>query len=86
MSTSEEKYVDKAVGILVLEKGETEDGQQFWALLSIRPSAYDSFVEAKKQSGYVLTDYGDVLRYRMGMAEPTPAELKQMGDDFGFQA
>lgn len=86
MTTTEEKFIDQEVGILVLEQGETEDGQTFWALISVRPSQYEAFQKAKEKGGYVLTDYADVLRYELGQAEPTVEVLQEMADQFGFQA
>lgn len=87
---SAQERIDDEVGFAVLVQGEIK-GEPFWAYLSVFPSQYDAFVEVQKtDEPYRLTDYGDILEYKIGEESPSAEIMKAMeekyGVDHGFES
>ncbi len=81
-SEAELKEADEYADILVLTRGETANGKDFHAYVSIPPSKFPAFLEVEKRGNYALSDYGEVLHVGDGL-EPSEETKKEMQEKHG---
>ncbi len=76
--------IDKELGFVTLVTGEIES-RAFWAYLSVFPSKYEEFLDVNKSGqGYIMTDYGDILKFGMDEKEPAESIKNEMLTTYGI--
>ncbi len=76
------KRADESVRIIVLTRGELEDGRPFYAYVLMPPSKYPQFMEAEKKGNYVLEDFGEVVSFG-NEKNPPPEVVIEMYKKYG---
>ena len=74
MTTTDIEAADAMGDIVLLCRGKRENGNPFWAYLSIKPSKARAFKEAQARGSFYLEDFGKLLEW--GEGEEVPADMK----------
>ena len=78
------KAADQEIGFAVLIRGELK-GEPFWAYASILPSRYEEFLNViQREEPYILTEYGEILEYKLGETEPTDEVKARIEETYGI--
>ena len=70
--------------IIVLDRGEMENGSFYWAYIAIKPSRYKEFMRITgERRPIVLDEFGEILKH--GFDEHVPQEaIDAMREEYGF--
>lgn len=66
---------DALTDIILLCRGKRENGNPFWAYLSIKPSKAKAFKEAQMRGNFFLEDHGTILLW--GEGDDVPDDIKK---------
>jgi hypothetical protein len=72
---STQSMADLMCTVVVLCRGENEQGHHFWAYLGIKPSMARAFHEACEHDYFNLEEYGTVIEY--GEGDDVPAAVRK---------
>ena len=66
---------DALADIILLCRGKRENGNPFWAYLSLKPSKAKGFKEAQQRGNFYLEDYGTIIMW--GEGSDVPENIKK---------
>jgi len=70
--------------LIVLDRGQLEDGTPYRACVAVKPSKYREFMQlGKTRQPRRISDYGAILKYGLERGVPD-AVRKAMKDEYGF--
>ncbi len=77
------KQADKSSLLVVLSRGRTAEGKDFYAYLGILPSNYEKFRKAETEGNFSLEDYGTIIYWDYAK-EPPKEIMKMMEKKYGI--
>ncbi len=76
--------MESAASLMLLTRGNSEDGIPFWAYMYIRTSMAESFKQARDRGDICIGDYGTIIEW--GEGENPPEDIRtRMERDFGMR-
>lgn len=77
------KFLDEKARIIVLVRGELEEGGPYYAYLALMPSKADAYEKAMASGKVVsLSEFGKVIEW--GKGENPPEDVVQRMEELGF--
>ena len=80
---SQAAMADLLCTIMILCRGNGENGKPCWAYMCIKPSMAKSFKEAREKGAFDIEDYGTIIEYGEGIS-PSDDVKRRMEREYGM--